>query len=219
MCIDFKNLNSSCPKDYYPLPEIDSKIEAVMGYPLKCFLDAYKGYHQVQMSEEDEEKTAFYTDQGTFCYKKMPFGLKNAGATYQRLVDEAFDKQIGQNLEVYVDDMVIKSKRAKELNLPLKSLALVAQEMKSRRLRRYFEAHPITVITDQPIKQILGKAEASGHLTQYAVELGAYKITYEPRNSIKGQVLADFLNEIPVGYNALVPREMTYTPGDQKTAP
>ncbi|GJZ20278.1 reverse transcriptase domain-containing protein, partial [Tanacetum coccineum] len=115
MCIDFKNLNSSCPKDYYPLPEIDSKIEAVMGYPLKCFLDAYKGYHQVQMSEEDEEKTAFYTDQGTFCYKKMSFGLKNAGATYQRLVDEAFDKQIGRNLEVYVDDMVIKSKAEKDM--------------------------------------------------------------------------------------------------------
>ncbi|GKA45681.1 reverse transcriptase domain-containing protein [Tanacetum coccineum] len=114
MCIDFKNLNSSCPKDYYPLPEIDSKIEAVMGYPLKCFLDAYKGYHQVQMSEEDEEKTAFYTDQDTFCYKKMPFGLKNAGATYQRLVDEAFDKQIEQNLKVYVDDMVIKSKPRKD---------------------------------------------------------------------------------------------------------
>ncbi|GKF55333.1 hypothetical protein Tco_0165673, partial [Tanacetum coccineum] len=63
MCIDFKNINAACPKDYYPLPEIDSKIESVMGFPLKCFLDAYKGYHQVQMAEEDEEKTAFYTDQ------------------------------------------------------------------------------------------------------------------------------------------------------------
>ncbi|GJV95501.1 reverse transcriptase domain-containing protein [Tanacetum coccineum] len=90
MCIDFKNINAACPKDYYPLPEIDSKIEAVMGFTLKCFLDAYKGYHQVQMAEEDEEKTAFYTDQGTYCYTKMPFGLKNAGATYQRLVDRAF---------------------------------------------------------------------------------------------------------------------------------
>ncbi|GKA97855.1 hypothetical protein Tco_0825749 [Tanacetum coccineum] len=59
MCIDFKNVNSACPKDYYPLPEIDLKIKAVMGFPFKCFLDAYKGYHQIQMSEEDEEKTAF----------------------------------------------------------------------------------------------------------------------------------------------------------------
>ncbi|GKD27007.1 reverse transcriptase domain-containing protein [Tanacetum coccineum] len=115
MCIDFKNLNAACPKDYYPLPKIDLKIEAVMGYPFKCFLDAYKGYHQVQMSEEDEEKTAFYTDQGTYCYIKMPFGLKNAGATYQRLVDSTFCEQLGRNLEAYVDDMVVKSKTKQEM--------------------------------------------------------------------------------------------------------
>ncbi|GJT56486.1 reverse transcriptase domain-containing protein [Tanacetum coccineum] len=115
MCIDFKNINSACPKDYYPLPKIDSKIEAVMGFPLKCFLDAYKGYHQVQMADKDEEKTAFYTDQGTYFYTKMPFGLKNAGATYQRLVDEAFQSQIGKNVEVYVDDMVVKSRTEREM--------------------------------------------------------------------------------------------------------
>ncbi|KAJ0558612.1 putative nucleotidyltransferase, Ribonuclease H [Helianthus annuus] len=62
------------------------------------------------MKEEDEEKTAFHTDKGIFCYKKMPFGLKNAGATYQRLVDKAFASQIGKNMEAYVDDLVIKSK-------------------------------------------------------------------------------------------------------------
>ncbi|GJU47986.1 reverse transcriptase domain-containing protein [Tanacetum coccineum] len=110
MCIDFKNLNSACPKDYYPLLEIDLKIEVVMGFPFKCFLDAYKGYDQIQMSEDDEEKTAFYTDQGTYCYMKIPFGLNNAGATYKRLVDSAFQTQLGRNLEAYVDDMVIKRK-------------------------------------------------------------------------------------------------------------
>ncbi|GKF63112.1 reverse transcriptase domain-containing protein [Tanacetum coccineum] len=115
MCIDFKNINAACPKDYYPLPEIDGKIEPVMGFTFKCFLDAYKGYHQVQMVEEDEEKIAFYTDQGTFCYTKMPFGLKNARATYQRLINEAFQSQIRRNLEAYVDDMVIKSKSEKEM--------------------------------------------------------------------------------------------------------
>ncbi|GJZ26125.1 reverse transcriptase domain-containing protein [Tanacetum coccineum] len=114
MCIDFKNLNSACPKDYYPLPSIDCKVEAVMGFKYKCFLDAYKGYHQIQMAREDEEKTAFYTEQGTYCYMKMPFGLKNAGATYQRLVDSTFQSQIGRNLEAYVDDMVIKSKDEKD---------------------------------------------------------------------------------------------------------
>ena len=85
MCIDFKDLNKACPKDCYPLPEVDLKIGSLTGFPFKCFLDAYKGYHQIQMREEDEEKTAFHTDKGIFCYRKMPFGLKNAGATYQRL--------------------------------------------------------------------------------------------------------------------------------------
>ncbi|GJS04670.1 reverse transcriptase domain-containing protein [Tanacetum coccineum] len=109
MCVNFKDLNKACPKDGYPLPEIDWKVESFCGYPFKCFLDAYKGYHQIKMAKEDEEKTAFIISQGIFCYSKMPFGLKNVGATYQRLVDKAFQKQIGRNLEAYVDDLVIKS--------------------------------------------------------------------------------------------------------------
>ncbi|GJR55836.1 reverse transcriptase domain-containing protein [Tanacetum coccineum] len=105
MCVYFKDLNKACPKDGYPLPEIDWKVESLCGYPFKCFLDAYKGYHQIKMAKEDEEKTAFITNQGIFCYSKMPFGLKNVGATYQRLVDRAFQKHIGRNLKVYVDDL------------------------------------------------------------------------------------------------------------------
>ncbi|GKB43316.1 reverse transcriptase domain-containing protein [Tanacetum coccineum] len=115
MCVDFKDLNKACPQDGYPLPEIDWKVESLCEYPLKCFLDAYKGYHQIKMAEEDEEKTAFITSQGIFCYTKMPFGLKNVGATYQRLVDKAFQKQIRRNLEVYVDDLVIKSHTDEEI--------------------------------------------------------------------------------------------------------
>ncbi|GJV34754.1 reverse transcriptase domain-containing protein [Tanacetum coccineum] len=109
MCVDFTDLNKACPQDCYPLPEIDWKVESLCGYPFKCFLDAYKGYHQMQMAESDEEKIAFHTSQGVYCYTKMPFGLKNAGATYQRLVDKAFNSQVGRNIEVYVDDLVIKS--------------------------------------------------------------------------------------------------------------
>ncbi|GJS36380.1 reverse transcriptase domain-containing protein [Tanacetum coccineum] len=115
MCVDFKDLNKACPKDGYPLPEIDWKVESLCGYPFKCFLDAYKGYHQIKMAKEDEENTAFTTSQGIFCYLKMSFVLKNAGATYQRLVDKAFQKQIGRNLKVYVDDLVIKSQTEKEV--------------------------------------------------------------------------------------------------------
>nr|GEV33441.1 reverse transcriptase domain-containing protein [Tanacetum cinerariifolium] len=84
-------------------------VESLCGYPFKCFLDAYKGYHQIQLAEPNEEKTAFHTGQGVYCYTKMPFGLKNAGATYQRLMDKAFESQIGRNIKVYVDDLVVKS--------------------------------------------------------------------------------------------------------------
>ncbi|GJX96013.1 reverse transcriptase domain-containing protein [Tanacetum coccineum] len=115
MCVDFKDLNKACPKDGYPRPEIDWKVKSLCGFPFKCFLDAYKGYNQKQMAKEDEEKTTFITSQGIFCYTKRPFGLRNAEATYQRLVDKAFYKQIGKNLEVYVDDLVIKSRTEDEI--------------------------------------------------------------------------------------------------------
>nr|GFA38210.1 reverse transcriptase domain-containing protein [Tanacetum cinerariifolium] len=105
----------SCPKDYYPMPDIDRKIESMVGFRYKCFLDAYKGYHHVQMAQDNENKTAFYTDQGTHCYTKLSFGLKNTGAIYQRLVDATFQSQIERNLKAYVDDMVIKSNEEKIL--------------------------------------------------------------------------------------------------------
>nr|GFB21497.1 reverse transcriptase domain-containing protein [Tanacetum cinerariifolium] len=111
MCVDFTDLNKACPQDCYPLPEIDQKVESLCGYPFKCFLDAYKGYHQIQMAAADEEKIAFHTGQGVYSHTKMPFGLKNAGAMYQRLMDKAFENQMGRNIEVYVDDLVIKSHR------------------------------------------------------------------------------------------------------------
>ncbi|GJV02516.1 reverse transcriptase domain-containing protein [Tanacetum coccineum] len=271
------------------------------------------------MDEEDEEKTAFYTDQGTYCYTKMPFGIKNARATYQRVVDSAFQTQLGRNLEAYVDDIVIKSKTERDmimdiaetfhnlrkinmklnpkkysfgvaegkflgymgtsegiranpkktkavsymqspktlremqsligklavLNLngvlmaerarrqapiryvsrilhkaernyaPLEKLILCLLHL-SRRLRWYFKAHPIKVITHQPIKQVLNKPKASGKLAKYAVELGAYNIVYVPRNAIKGQMLADFINEVPVG--TALPEICTLTNGESKEA-
>nr|GEU54928.1 reverse transcriptase domain-containing protein [Tanacetum cinerariifolium] len=109
MCVDFTDLNKACLQDCYPLPEINRKVKSICGYPFKYFFDAYKGYHQIQLAEPDEQKTTFHTGQGVYCYTKMSFGLKNAGATYHRLVDKDFDSQIGQNIEVYVDDLVVKS--------------------------------------------------------------------------------------------------------------
>ncbi|GJX07451.1 reverse transcriptase domain-containing protein [Tanacetum coccineum] len=325
------------------------------------------------MTKKDEEKPAFHTEEGVFCYTKMPFGLKNAGATYQRLVDSAFKEQIGVNLEAYVDDMVIKSKTEQDIikdieqtfstlrriNMklnpkkcsfameegkflgyvvtsegiranpekakavmdmpspktlkqmqslsgklaalnhflsksaerslpfldtlkkctnkkdfrwteaaeaaflemkklvselptlttpkkgetlmmylaaaneavsavllterdgrqmpihyvsrslqgaetnyaPMEKLALALVHA-ARRLRRYFQAHPIKVITDSPIGQVLSNSGASGRLAKWAIELGAYGITYVSRVAIKGQVLADFLVDTPTEINA-----------------
>ncbi|GJX41629.1 RNA-directed DNA polymerase, eukaryota, partial [Tanacetum coccineum] len=282
------------------------------------------------MTKKDEEKTAFHMEEGVFCYTKMPFGLKNAGATYQRLVDSPFKEQIGVNLEAYVDGMVIKSKieqdiikdieqtlsTLRRINMKLnpKKCSFVMEEGKflgyvvtsegiranpkkakavmdmpspktlkqmqslkaaeaaflemkmlvselptlstpkngetlmmylaaaneavsavllterngrqmpihyvsrslqgaetnydpmeklalalvhaARQLRRYFQAHPIKVITDSPIRQVLNNSGASERLAKWAVELGAYGITYVPSVAIKGKVLADTLTEI-----------------------
>ncbi|GJS27231.1 reverse transcriptase domain-containing protein [Tanacetum coccineum] len=318
MCVDFKDLNNACPKDCYPLPEIDWKVESLCGYSFKCFLDAYK---------------------------VMPFGLKNAGSTYQRLVDKAFQRQIGRNLEVYVDDLVIKShteeeiirditetfKTLRQINMKLnpkkctfgmqegmflgykvstnglracpdKADAVLSlpsprcikdvqklngklaslnsdfqwtpeaeeafKQMKkliaelptltaprereeliiylaaakeaisavlmtdregrqipvyfvsrtlrgpevnytpmeklvlallsaSKRLKRYFQAHTVVVITNQPIKQLLSSSEISVKDLKVEVRLEGYDIQYRPRTAIKGQILADFIVERP----------------------
>ncbi|GKV15370.1 hypothetical protein SLEP1_g26164 [Rubroshorea leprosula] len=82
MCIDYSNLNDACPKDCYPMPNIDKLVEAASGNERLSLLDAYSGYHQVPMALEDEEKTSFYAGDEIYCYVMMPFGLKNAGATY-----------------------------------------------------------------------------------------------------------------------------------------
>ena len=110
MCVDFTDLNKACPKDSFPLPRIDQLMDSTAGHKLLTFMDAFSGYNQIKMDEEDQEKIAFITSQGLYCYQVMPFGLKNAGATYQRLVNKMFNKQIGRNMEVYVDDMLVKSK-------------------------------------------------------------------------------------------------------------
>ena len=119
MCIDYTNLNRACPKDPFALPRIDQVIDSVTGSELLCFLDAYSGYNQIKMALEDQEKTAFITPFGIFCFKTMPFGLKNAGATYQRCIQKCLEGQIGRNVHAYVDDVVIKSKKRCDLLVDL----------------------------------------------------------------------------------------------------
>ncbi|XP_024015836.1 uncharacterized protein LOC112089095 [Eutrema salsugineum] len=114
ICVDFTDLNKACPKDSFPLPHIDRLVEATTGNELLSFMDAFSGYNQILMHPDDREKTSFITDRGIYCYKVMPFGLKNAGATYQRLVNRMFASQLGKTMEVYIDDMLVKSLHAKD---------------------------------------------------------------------------------------------------------
>ncbi|CAA0840352.1 Uncharacterized mitochondrial protein AtMg00860, partial [Striga hermonthica] len=114
LCIDFFDLNQACPKDSYPIPHIDYLVDATSRHQLMSFLDAYSGYNQIPMHLDDAEHTSFYSARGLYCYVMMTFGLKNAGATYQRLVNKMFARLIGHTMEVYVDDMLVKSEQASD---------------------------------------------------------------------------------------------------------
>ncbi|KAK0579223.1 hypothetical protein LWI29_022984 [Acer saccharum] len=363
MCVDFTDLNKACPKDSFPLPRIDQLVDATSGHELLSFMDAYSGYNQIRMNEDDEAKTAFITDRGVYCYRVMPFGLKNAGATYQRLVNRIFAAEIGRTMEVYVDDMLTKSVTAEghvpnlrntfmllrqyqmrlnpmkcafgvssgkflgfmvhqrgieanpdkiraviELQPPRKakdiqrmngmivalsrfiskltdrclpffkalkhkgdfcwtaecqaafedlkaylqqppilakpatgetlflylafseaavSSVLIKEEgsvqravyyvsksmtepetrypgveklalsliVASRKLRPYFQSHPIVVLTNQPLRQVLQKPELAGRLIKWAMEISEFDIQFRPRTSVKGQAVADFIAE------------------------
>ena len=109
--MDYTNLNDACPKDNFPLPRIDLIIDASVGHGMLSFLDAFSGYHQIPMHPPDVEKISFITPHGLYCYNVMPFSLKNAGATYQRLVMKMFQLLLGSTMEVYIDDMLVKSKQ------------------------------------------------------------------------------------------------------------
>ena len=105
MCVDFTYLNRACLKDSYPLPQIETLVDSTAKHELLSFMDAISGYNQIKMNEDDQERTSFVTSQGLFCYKVMSFGLKNAEATYQRLMNKMFTHQIGRNVQVYVNDI------------------------------------------------------------------------------------------------------------------
>lgn len=107
MCVDFTNLNKACLKDYYPLPSIDRLVDEASGHAVLSFLDAYSGYNPIPMYVPDQERNTFITERVNYYYEVMSFDLKNAGATFQRLMNKIFHCQIGKCMEVYVDDMVV----------------------------------------------------------------------------------------------------------------
>ena len=91
VCVDFMDLNKACPKDPFPLPRIDQPVDATAGHPRMSFLDVFQGYHQIPLAQSDQEKTSFISPTGNYHYKVMPFRLKNARSTYQRMITRMFE--------------------------------------------------------------------------------------------------------------------------------
>jgi len=110
ICIDYRDLNTTCPKDEFPLPITDVMIDNTCGFERMSFMDDFLGYNQIKMYPDDEKHTSFRTPLGVYCYTVMPFGLKNAGATYQRAMNIIFRDHLRKTVECYVDDIAVKSR-------------------------------------------------------------------------------------------------------------
>ena len=109
MCVDYRDLNRASPKDNFPLSHIDTFVDNTAKHSLFSFMDGFSGYNQIKMAPKDMEKTTFLAMWETFCYKVMPFGLKNAKTTYQRAMVTMFHDMMNKEIEVYMDDMIAKS--------------------------------------------------------------------------------------------------------------
>ncbi|KAL1206462.1 RNA-directed DNA polymerase-like protein [Cardamine amara subsp. amara] len=114
VCVDFTDINKVCPDDSFSLLHIDRLVESTAGHELLSFMDSFSPYNQIRMNPDDQEKTSFITDKGIYCYIVMPFGLKNVGATYQRLINRMFDKKSGTTMKFYIDDLLVKSLKESE---------------------------------------------------------------------------------------------------------
>jgi hypothetical protein len=132
MCIDYTSLNKACPKDTYPLPRIDQIVDSTFGCDLLSFLEAYSSFHQIQMSREDRKHTAFVTVDGLYCYVVMPYGLKNALPTLVRAMSKTFEDLIRDRIEIYVDDIMVKTKRGSTL---VEDLTLVFDKLRATRTK------------------------------------------------------------------------------------
>jgi ribonuclease HI len=132
MCIDFTSLNKACPKDNFPLPWIDKIVDSAAGCEVMSLLDCFSGYDQIYMKEEDKASTSFITPFGTYCFIRMPEGLKNAGSTFSRLTKIVLESQVGRNIFTYVDDIVVTSKSKED---HLADLTETVANMRDARLR------------------------------------------------------------------------------------
>jgi len=175
VCIDFTDLNKACPKDSFPLPHVDRLVESTAGNELLSFMDAFSGYNQIMMNPEDQEKTSFITDRGIYCYKVMPFGLKNAGATYQRAVNKMFKEHLAKTMEVYIDDMLVKSLKKEDHVKHLEECFAILNQYQMK-------LNPAKCTFGVPSVEFLGYIVAKRGIKAYPNQINAYPNMPSPKN-------------------------------------
>ncbi|KAL0362080.1 UNVERIFIED_CONTAM: Polyprotein P3 [Sesamum calycinum] len=205
--VDFRDLNNACPKDDFSLPIAELMIDTTMGHEALSFMDGSSRYNQIRMAPADEELTIFRTPKGIYCHKVMPFGLKNVGATYQRAIQKIFNDMLHKNVECYVDDLVVKSKKRENHFHDLRKVfeCLRRYQLKMNPSKCAFGVTSgIGFIIRQrvskakPLKYVMAKSVFSDRLARWYLQLQQFEITYVPKKAVKGQVLADFLADHPM---------------------
>ena len=131
VCIDYRKLNTATRKDYYPLPFIDQMLDKLVRHSHYCFLDGYSGYNKIAIALEDKEKSTFTCPYDTFAFRRMPFGLCNAPATFQRCMMSIFSNLVEEVMEIFMDDFSIYGSSFEDC---LKKLETVLQRCQDKNL-------------------------------------------------------------------------------------
>lgn len=189
VCVDYRDINRASPKDDFPLPNIHMLIDNCAKHDLASFVDCYAKYHQICMDEEDAEKTAFITPWGPFCYRVIPFGLKNAGATYMRAMTTMFQDMMHKEIEVYVDDVIINSKQESDRARDLRKFFT--------RLRKYnLKLNPAKCAFGVPSGKILGFVVSRRGIELDPSKIKAIQELPPPKNKTEVMSLLGRLNYI-----------------------
>ncbi|XP_040369471.1 uncharacterized protein LOC121051315 [Rosa chinensis] len=192
VCVDYRDLNLATPKDVYPMPVADMLVDAVVGHELLPFMDGTAGYHQIPVAEEDMHKTAFWCPGfgGIFEYVVMPFGLKNAGAIYQRAMNLIFHDILGKILEVYIDDVVVKSRKIGDHIADLRKRGIEVPEDKGNAV---INASPPR--TKKELQRLLGKIQPFSPLLKLQ---GQNEFVWEPKHQEAFERIKNYLASPPV---------------------
>uniref|UniRef100_A0A2N9HGT5 Reverse transcriptase domain-containing protein n=1 Tax=Fagus sylvatica TaxID=28930 RepID=A0A2N9HGT5_FAGSY len=225
-CVDFCNLNKACLKEEFLLPNMDLLIDSATGHAMFSFMDGFNGYNQIRMSTKDAEKTAFRTPIDNFYYTVMPFGLKNVGVTYQRTMTAMFHDMMHREIEDYVDDIVVKSKKRedhletlrkqafKKIQAIMTKLPTVCALVASRLLRLYLASNgeaigalvayedeggtkKLVYYVNRAFKDAETMPVLFGRLARWLLQLSQYEIITETPIAIKSQAIADLLAQFP----------------------